>query len=51
MKCPDCRNVQLDLIKYGHGKDYDVMEFDNAIWKCPVCKTEFDPEDLEESHG
>ena len=50
MNCPDCKvQIELELIE----ECSDVDEIRNGIleepyFKCPKCKSEFEPSDLEE---
>ena len=50
MNCPECKgSVELELTDELHDKDYRDIILANAYhYKCPNCKTEFDPENLEE---
>jgi len=46
-KCPDCRDVELEVIDFISDKDYGSIPVEIPVYKCPVCKTEFDADNLE----
>ena len=50
-KCPDCRDSELETTdkSSSFGYEDDGGGWQNSIYKCPVCKTEFDPEDVGET--
>ena len=49
MNCPDCRGqVKMDYIDSWIGGVFDDTSKIEPYYKCPKCKAEFEPEDLEE---
>lgn len=48
MNCPDCRNSKLEIICTCLDNDGELIAMEDSIYKCPKCKQEYNPEDLEE---
>jgi len=48
LNCPDCKGrVELKLIGSLHDKDQQEIDGEE-YYRCPVCRTNFDSEDLDE---
>ncbi len=48
MNCPDCKGqVKLELLSRITGVDYEEIDSE-PFYFCPKCKSNYDPEDLEE---
>lgn len=52
MKCPDCRDEELDLITQSTVETVDgrIVEYDSSHYKCYKCRQEFDKEDIKETN-
>lgn len=49
MKCPDCKKGKLEIQLGICNKDNDgTYEIAEPYYKCDACKTEYQPEDVEE---
>ncbi len=48
-KCPDCKDVELTVIDYMKDYDWGEVPMEIPVYRCPVCKAEFEPEDLFEN--
>ena len=49
MKCPECRKGELEIINfYVANAGGESIGGDDPYYKCTSCKTQFDPEDIEE---
>lgn len=47
VKCPDCKKGELVYQETAVGKDWETWEIQDAYYKCDICKTEYQPEDVE----
>ena len=49
MKCPDCKNEELEKVFLAEHIDERGIPYtlDNAFYKCPKCRCEFDEEEIE----